>query len=59
MYSFEQFHNKMGFKIYLCCSGDPETKGWVEAVVKYLKDGFAAHRTFTDIKTWNTCAKIG
>lgn len=52
-HQFEQFRKKMGFQIRLCRAGDPESKGRVEAVVKYLKYGFAAHRTFTDIASWN------
>jgi transposase len=50
---FEQFRRKMGFKLFVCRGSDPESKGRVEAVVKYIKYGFAANRTFTDISTWN------
>lgn len=50
---FEQFRQKMGFRIRLCRAGDPESKGRVEAVVKYLKFNFAHHRTFTTIADWN------
>lgn len=52
-HQFEQFRNKMGFKLWVCRKGDPESKGRIEAVVKYLKQGFAANRTFTDISSWN------
>ncbi len=50
---FEQFRQKMGFRIYLCRAGDPESKGRIEAVIKYLKGGFAKNRTFTDLLSWN------
>ncbi len=52
-HQFEQFRQKMGFKIRLCPASDPESKGRVEAVIKYLKYGFAANRTFTDLDSWN------
>jgi len=43
----------MGFKVYLCRAADPESKGKVEAVVKYFKFSFARHRKFFDIDSWN------
>jgi hypothetical protein len=39
--------------IYLCRGSDPESKGRIEAVVKYAKYGFAEHRIFHDIETFN------
>lgn len=50
---FEQFRQRMGFKVYLCRASDPESKGKVEAVVKYFKHSFARHRKFFDIDQWN------
>ena len=44
---FEQFKQFTGFSVYLCRKNDPESKGKVEAVVKYLKNNFAKHRLFT------------
>ena len=52
-HQFEQFRGKMGFKLWVCRKSDPESKGRIEAVVKYLKYGFAANRPFTDISAWN------
>jgi transposase len=54
-YEFEKFKQVFGFEVWLCRKSDPETKGRIEAVVKYMKNGFAAHGLFTDIKTWNMC----
>jgi transposase len=54
-YEFEKFKQTMGFEVWLCRKNDPESKGRIEAVVKYMKRGFAANRLFTDIKTWNLC----
>ncbi|MDW7730547.1 MAG: IS21 family transposase [Bacillota bacterium] len=52
-YEFEKFKQQMGFSVYLCRKGDPESKGKIEAVVKYIKRNFAANRFFTDIRSWN------
>jgi hypothetical protein len=56
-FEFEKFKQAMGFDVRLCRKSDPESKGRIEAVVKYLKRGFAANRLFADIKTWNLCCK--
>jgi transposase len=50
---FEQFKQFTGFSVYLCRKNDPESKGKVEAVVKYLKNNFAKHRLFTSLTEWN------
>jgi len=50
---FQAFISVVKFKIYLCRGADPESKGRVEAVVKYAKYGFAQHRIFHDIDTLN------
>lgn len=54
-YEFQKFKQAMGFEVWLCRKSDPESKGRIEAVVKYMKRGFAANRLFMDIKTWNMC----
>lgn len=50
---FERFKQLMGFRVYLCRKSDPESKGKVEAVVKYLKNNFAKHRLYTSLADWN------
>jgi hypothetical protein len=50
---FEQFRLSSGFEVYLCRKKDPESKGKVEAVVKYFKKNFAKNRYFVDIDMWN------
>ena len=50
---FQNYLDIMKFKMYLCRGADPETKGRVEAVVKYAKYNFADHRVFHDIDTFN------
>jgi transposase len=36
-YEFERFKQALGFRVWLCKKSDPESKGRIEAVVKYLK----------------------
>lgn len=50
---FERFKQDLKFKVYLCRKGDPESKGKIEAVIKYVKNNFAKHRLFTSLKDWN------
>ena len=50
---FERLKQALGFKVYLCRKSDPESKGKVEAAVKYVKYNFAKHRLFTTLKDWN------
>lgn len=50
---FEQFRLSSGFEVYLCRSADPESKGRVEATVKYFKNNFAKNRQFVSIDFWN------
>lgn len=51
--SFQEYINIMKFKVYLCRGADPESKGRIEAVVKYAKYGFAKHRIYHDLDTLN------
>ena len=41
------------FLVYLCRGNDPESKGRIEAVVKYAKNNFAKHRILHDIDSFN------
>ena len=45
--------NERNFQIYLCQKADPQSKGKIENVVKYIKINFAAHRVFSTIGDWN------
>lgn len=51
-YEFEKFRQLMGFSVYLCRAADPESKGRVEAAVKYFKRHFARYRRFREIDLW-------
>lgn len=50
---FQNYLNEVKFTVFLCHGFDPESKGKIENVVKYAKYGFAEHRTFTDIESFN------
>ncbi len=50
---FQNYVDAVKFNVYLCRGFDPESKGMVENVVKFAKRGFADHRTFTDIDSFN------
>ena len=50
---FQNYINEVKFDIFLCHGYDPESKGRVESVVKYAKNGFAKHRIFIDIDSFN------
>lgn len=50
---FQNYINEVKFDVFLCHGYDPESKGRVESVVKYAKHGFAKHRVFTDINSFN------
>jgi transposase len=52
-HEFERYRQSMKFKVRLCRAADPESKGKVEAVVKYVKNNFAAHRTFVNLASFN------
>ncbi len=52
-HEFEKFKQAMGFRVYLCRAADPESKGRVEAVIKYVKINFAAHRFYESLSGWN------
>ena len=50
---FQSYLNATGFDIFLCHGADPESKGKIEAVVKYTKNGYAKHRILGDIDDFN------
>ncbi|WP_268766484.1 DDE-type integrase/transposase/recombinase [Heyndrickxia sporothermodurans] len=50
---FQAYKQERGFRIYLCRKADPQSKGRVENVVKYVKMNFAKHRVFPNLDSWN------
>lgn len=53
---FQSYVNERKFKVHLCRRADPESKGMIENVVKYIKGNFADSRVFSDIEDWNNRA---
>ncbi len=51
---FEAYRQQKKFNTFICRSRDPETKGRIEAVIKYVKYNFAQYRVFTNIKEFNS-----
>ena len=51
---FENYKNYAGFTVHLCRGYDPESKGKIEAVVKYIKGNFLHYRTFYSISQLNS-----
>ena len=43
---FQNYIDTVGFDIYLCRGSDPESKGRIENVIKYVKHGFAEIASF-------------
>ncbi|GIP35920.1 DDE-type integrase/transposase/recombinase [Paenibacillus sp. J2TS4] len=48
-HEFAKYVEERAFRIHMCRKGDPESKGKIENVVKYIKRNFARHRSFTNI----------
>jgi len=52
--TFRAYQIYCGFSVYLCRPYDPETKGKIEAVIKYVKYNFLLNRVFNGIDTLNS-----
>lgn len=55
---YAAFMESVGFRTRLCKPRHPFTKGQVERLVRFVKDNFAAGRTFTDITQLNEDAML-
>ncbi|MCK5170136.1 MAG: IS21 family transposase [Bacteroidales bacterium] len=51
--AFQNYVKQRAFGIYFCRKADPESKGKVENVVKYVKQNFLYNRTYFDLDTLN------
>jgi hypothetical protein len=49
---FTKYQQTRKFKVYLCRKSDPQSKGKIEQVVKYVKNNFAKNRTFDNLIDW-------
>jgi transposase len=52
-HEFAKYVEQRQFRIYMCRKSDPESKGRVENVVKYVKRNFAKHRIFVNVDKLN------
>lgn len=50
---FEAYRRSEGFRIRMCRGADPESKGKIENVIKFIKNNFARHRIYTTLDDWN------
>lgn len=50
---FQRYVKDRKFKVYLCRKADPESKGKIENVVKYVKSNFAKNRVYSTLEDWN------
>lgn len=50
---FQAYINESRFSTHFCRKADPESKGKVENVVKYVKQNFLRNRVFKDLETLN------
>jgi len=53
---FKQYVQHRGYKMYFCRKSDPQTKGKVENVIKYIKYNFLRGRKYVDIHLLNAQA---
>jgi len=51
--AFRAYTREQAFSLHFCRKADPESKGKVENVVKYVKQNFLYNRTFHNIETLN------
>ena len=50
---FRAYTNEMKFALHFCRKADPQSKGKIENVVKYVKQNFLYNRTYYTIETLN------
>ena len=52
--TFEAYRQYAGFSVFLCRGNDPESKGKIESVVKYVKGNFLSCRIYAGLATLNS-----
>ncbi len=51
--AFRKYTRAQGFDLYFCRKADPQSKGKIENVVKYVKQNFLYNRAYHNIETLN------
>jgi transposase len=54
--AFRRYAEYRGIKLHFCRKSDPESKGKIENVIRYIKHNFLRGRVFVDIDTLNAQA---
>jgi transposase len=52
--AFKNYCRERAFRLHFCRKADPESKGKIENVVKYVKQNFLYNRPFTDVDILNS-----
>lgn len=50
---FQSYKEERNLNLYVCRKADPETKGKIENVIKYIKNNFAKYRRYYGLDSWN------
>jgi transposase len=50
---FKAYATLRGFQLHFCRKADPQSKGKIENVIRYIKQNFLYNRVFIDIETLN------
>jgi len=50
---FQAYKQERDFRVYLCRKSDPQSKGKIENVVKFIKMNYAKNRVFSNLDEWN------
>lgn len=53
---FQAYKQERKLVMRMCRKADPESKGKIESVIKYVKNNFAKHRIYQGIDAWNESA---
>lgn len=51
--AFQTYVKERQFRVILCRKADPQSKGKIESVVKYVKYNFADSRIYSTLDNWN------
>ena len=51
--AFKNYSRNCGFKLHFCRKSDPQSKGKIESVVKYVKQNFLYNRSYCSIDVLN------
>ena len=54
---FKTYCTQRGFNLHFCRKADPQSKGKIENVIKYIKQNFLYNRVFMDLDTLNDQAE--